>query len=124
MPKDSSRKILIVDDNKDLRHIYSRYLTGEGFEIFEAQNGEEALLNFRDKKIDLILLDIRMPIANGQVLIPALRQFYPQAKIIISSCYDETVQKEMIVGATDYFNKSEGYRKLLPKINAVFNSKN
>ncbi len=116
MTKNEISKVLIVDDDKDLRRIYSRYLSHDGFKVLEASNGEQALLEFCEEEIDVILLDIRMPVANGQVLLPALQRFHPQSKIIVSSCYDQNVQKEMIGGAFDYFNKAEGYKVLLPKI--------
>lgn len=117
--KHAMPKILMVDDDDVLRRIYSRYLKEEGFEVLEASNGEQALLEFSKQKFDVILLDIRMPISNGQMLIPALQQFHPHAKIIVSSCYDLDFQKEMIGDAEDYFNKSEGCRALVSRIRHV-----
>jgi DNA-binding response OmpR family regulator len=112
-------KVLIVDDDDSLRQIYARYLSAEGFQVAQASNGEQALLDFQDSRLDAILLDIRMPVANGQVLMPALQKSHPHAHIIISSCYDLDFQKEMIGGADSYFNKAEGCRALLGKLKAV-----
>ena len=111
--------VLIVDDDDALRKIYARYLTAEGFKLFEASNGEQALLKFGNETIDVILLDVRMPVANGQILIDSLQHFHPEAKIIVFSCYDQAVQKKMIKTADDYFDKSEGCQSLLLKIKTI-----
>lgn len=112
-------KILIVDDESSLRQIYGRFLREEGFETFEAWNGEQALLGFQGENIDVILLDIQMPVANGHVLVDALQHFHPDAKIIVASCYPLDVQKGLIKNAQEYFDKSEGCWGLLAKIKAV-----
>ncbi len=116
MPK---QKILIIDDDKGLRQIFVRYLSAHGFEVLEASNGGEALSNFSQEAIDVILLDIRMPAVDGQELMPALKASHPDAKVIISSCHSLESQKKMIGNAEDYFDKSAGCSALLSKIRAI-----
>ncbi len=115
-------KILLVDDDAVLRKVYVRFLRQEGFEVLESWNGEHALLNFIEEPIDVILLDIQMPVVSGNVLISALQHFHPTAKIIIFSCYSISVQKRMIDGAKNYFDKSEGCVRLISKIKALLES--
>ena len=112
-------RILIVDDDESLKKIYSRFLIAEGFNVIKARNGEEALLISGEKNIDVILLDIRMPIVNGLIAASALQQCYPNAKTIVFSCYSVEFQKKMVTDADGYFNKSEGCIALLSKIQSV-----
>ena len=53
--------ILVVDDEMLIRNVIKDYLENEGYEIFEAENGLEAIRVFKEEKIDLIILDIMMP---------------------------------------------------------------
>ena len=119
LPENLEPKILIVDDDKDLRRIYSRYLAAEGFKVLEADNGEQVVLEFSDEKLDIILLDIRMSVASGMILAPQLRYFHPDAKVIVFSCYAKDLQKQMIKDADDYFDKAEGCKALLSKIRTL-----
>ncbi len=112
-------KILIMDDEDGLRQIYARYLGADGFQVLEASDDEKVLQELRDENFDAILLDIRMPMADGPSLIPTLRHYHPHAKIIISSCYDLAVQKKMITNVEGYFNKTEGCRALSLKVKEV-----
>ena len=117
-------KLLIVDDEKKIRDIYRRRLSAEGFEIVEAENGEEAtLILIQDKGIDLFLLDIRMPVIDGASFFDAARLYNPGAKIIVSSVYPLSDQIRMIEGADDYFDKSEGMDILVEKIRSVLRLK-
>ena len=115
-------KILIVDDDDLLRKIYGHYLISEGFCVLQASSGEQALLNFAKEKVEVVLLDIGMPLASGATLITAFRRLYPGVKIVIFSCHTCEVQKEMITTADDYFDKSEGCRVLMPKIRQFISS--
>ena len=68
--------VLIVDDNKIMRHIIKRSLTKSGLgelEFYEASNGQEALSFFNEHKLDLILSDWNMPEMDGMDLLKAIR---------------------------------------------------
>src|SRR5690349_3662817 len=116
-------KILLVDDDEAIRKIYARFLRGEGFEVLESRNGEHALMEFSKENLDVVLLDIQMPVASGRVVISALQYFHPSAKIIIASCYPVDVQRKMIDSAQDYFDKADGCQKLLSKIKPLLSAK-
>ncbi|MDU5229689.1 MAG: response regulator [Anaerococcus sp.] len=60
-----NEKILIVDDNDEIRNIITLYLENSNFEVFEANNGKEALDFIKNKKISLMILDIMMPEVDG-----------------------------------------------------------
>lgn len=116
-------KILIVDDDSGLRQIYSRYFSGEGFQVLEAWEAGQVLTDFSNEPIDVVLLDIRMPAFENHDMIPTIRSTHPGAKIIVSSCYDLDYQKEKVRNADDYFNKAEGCRELLSKIKTLLTRK-
>ncbi|MER2034153.1 response regulator transcription factor, partial [Exiguobacterium indicum] len=57
--------LLIVDDEADIRQLLRLYLTNEGYEILEAENGEEALATLATRPVDAMLLDVMMPVRDG-----------------------------------------------------------
>ena len=59
------KKVCIVDDDSDLREIYLMKFNQEGFDVSVAVNGEEGMRLIREKKPDIILLDLQMPVKNG-----------------------------------------------------------
>src|ERR1700686_2905857 len=61
----AAERILIVDDDESIRQIVRICLTDEGYEVFEAQNGQVALNTLNELTPDLILLDLRMPVMDG-----------------------------------------------------------
>ena len=111
-------KALIVDDEEKVRKTYRTLLDTEGFqEIYEAQNGEDAGLQLiQHGDIDLVLLDIRMPIVNGMVLFDLIRLNNPHAKIVVTSVYPVADQKRVIDTADAYHDKSEGLEALVSKV--------
>ena len=61
----AAERILIVDDDESIRQIVGMCLTDEGYEVFEAPNGQVALERLAEAQPDLILLDLRMPVMDG-----------------------------------------------------------
>lgn len=113
-------KILIVDDDKNIRRIYKRLLEVQGFEVTEAENGEAATIELlRERTFDLILLDVRMPVVNGAVFFDTVRLYNPEAKVIVTSAYSLEDQKRIIEEADDYYDKSSGTQTLFAKIRGV-----
>ncbi len=113
-------KALIVDDEKKVRKNYRELLSREAFEVLEAENGEEAGLQLiQHADIDLILLDIHMPVVNGMVLFDLIKLNNPSSKVIVASVYPIDDQKRVIDEADVYHDKSEGFDVLLLKIKKV-----
>lgn len=71
---EAPKKICIMEDDNDIRDIYSTKLRSEGYEILEAINGEEGMRIVKEKKPDLILLDLLMPIKNGYEVLKEIEQ--------------------------------------------------
>lgn len=123
----TKKKILIIDDEEKIRKIYKQILSKaakDRFEILEAASAREATNILIRQHVDLVLLDINMPEENGKVMFEVIKEYNPQLKVIVASVYPIHEQKHMIIGAIDYFDKSEGPLKLLEKINNTFSQWN
>ena len=101
------RSILVVDDEDLTLRTVSRGLRQEGFEVFTASSGEDALIIFAEQKPDLTLLDIVLPGIDGVEVLRRLKQSNPAAIILMMSAYhmvDRAVEA-MKLGAFDYLIK-------------------
>lgn len=111
-------KILIVDDEKEIRDLVEIYLKGEGYETVKAGDGEEALVILRnDPKIDLIILDIMMPKLNGIEACLKIRE-EREMPIIMLSAKSEDVDKilGLNMGADDYLTKPFNPLELVARV--------
>ena len=77
------KKILVIDDENDLREILRRFLTKAGFDVRTAANGEEGLQKFQMDPANLVITDLLMPDKEGIETIVELKQGYPDVKIIV-----------------------------------------
>ena len=98
--------VLICDDQPDIVNALKIYLTPEGYNLFEAFTGQEALDIVRKNDIHLILLDVMMPVMDGITAISKIREF-SNAPIILLTAKSETEDKVLglNVGADDYITK-------------------
>lgn len=99
-------RILICDDQKDIVNALKIYLTPEGYDLYEAYNGQEAVELCRKIPMDLILLDVMMPVMDGVTATAKIREF-SNAPIILLTAKSETEDKVLglNVGADDYITK-------------------
>ena len=80
-----SQQILIAEDDEDIVELLSLYLTGEGFTVFSAGNGLQALERVEVERIDVALLDIMLPVLNGYDLLRKIREKHNFPVIILSA---------------------------------------
>ncbi len=105
------RKVLVIDDEDMIRQTIRKQLDGTGFEILEAEDGQQGidLLNTLDNPltVDVIICDIRMPKINGIEAIAYFRKEYPSTPIIVLTGYpDVTLATDLLKqGVTDYLTK-------------------
>ncbi len=119
------KTILVVDDNKLVRKIISKYLDDMGFkEIFFAVNATEALTFLKHNQVDLLLSDIHMPVVSGLTLLKTIRNtasFKELPVLVISSENGlEYVKTAMTLGISGYLIKPIQQADLQKKIAAVF----
>ncbi|AEW56220.1 Phosphate regulon transcriptional regulatory protein PhoB (SphR) [Bacillus cereus F837/76] len=110
-------KILIVDDDIEIRKIISIYLRNEGYEIIDAPDAIEALDILRNTTVDLIILDIMLPKMDGIEACLKIREQY-QMPIIFLSAKDEDIDKiqGLMSGAEDYITKPFNPLELMARI--------
>ena len=82
-----SKKLLIVDDEVEIREMLSRHFEFLGYNTSTAGNGQEALNYLGENKVDIIITDIMMPVMNGVTLLKRIRQEYPMVQVIMITGY-------------------------------------
>jgi two-component system alkaline phosphatase synthesis response regulator PhoP len=117
------RKILIVDDEDDIREFISYNLRREGYQIFTASNGADALKVAMEVRPHLILLDMMMPIMDGHQTCQAVRntpELQHTMVVFLSAVQEEQCQLDSYnAGADDYITKPVSMRVLCSRVNAI-----
>ncbi|HVX50325.1 MAG TPA: response regulator transcription factor [Chitinophagaceae bacterium] len=118
------KKILVADDENDILEIIKYNLTKEGYEVYTAKDGNEALDKARQINPDLAILDIMMPYKTGIEVCRILRAneaFDDMLIIFLTALNDEASQvKGLESGADDYVSKPISPKVLVSRVNAVF----
>jgi len=111
--------ILICDDDADIRRALSIYLSGEGYDIREAENGAQALEILRAEDIQLVLMDIMMPMMDGMAATGHIRQ-ESNVPIILLTAKSEDMDKilGLTVGADDYITKPFNPLEVIARVKA------
>jgi len=116
----SEGKILIVDDEPQLRRVISTTLVANGYTVEQARTGEEALNKLRERKHDLVLLDLNMPGMGGLETCREIRWSCDVAIIILSVRNTEKDKVQALdAGADDYVSKPFSTPELLARIRAA-----
>ena len=114
--------ILLVDDDSVTRSNMAEYLRGTGrYEVADKGNGEEAIEYISAKKCDIILVDIKMPRANGIEVIRKAREMSPDTGIVVISAWvsDDVSNEALSAGASDYLAKPIDLKVLKMKIEDI-----
>jgi CheY-like chemotaxis protein len=100
-------KVLIVDDEEELRMILSEQLRHHGLEILEAANGLESLWQVKHERPDVIVLDLTMPRLDGIEALKRIHRFDPKIKVIVLTGSEDPVQHQRArsFGASEVFTK-------------------
>jgi CheY-like chemotaxis protein len=103
----SSGKILVVDDEREVRLVIQEFLTGKGYEVRVASNGREALAGLETFMPDVVLLDMAMPEMDGLEALKRISASYPSLPVIMVTVNAdiETTSKVLQLGAADYVPK-------------------
>jgi len=116
--------ILVVDDQSSVRQLLQEYLTEQGFRVFTATDGQNAIYMARHEPPDLILLDIMMPKMDGYQFLRQYRLERQTPIIVITAREEETdAVLGLDLGADDYVVKPFRMRELLARIRAVLRRK-
>lgn len=113
-------RLLIIDDEEDMRALVHMYLKSSGFEVFQAANGEEALEILSAMPIDLIVADVMMPVLDGFTLCLNIRQSSNVPIVFLTARGEEWDRVYGLkIGADDYIVKPFSPSELIARIDAV-----
>ncbi|GIP32040.1 response regulator transcription factor [Paenibacillus sp. J2TS4] len=113
-------KILVVDDDPHIRELVRLFMQAEGFDVYEAADGVEALATLQSVKADMVILDIMMPNMDGWQLCRELRDHY-DIPILMLTAKGETAQKVkgFELGTDDYLVKPFEPEELVARVRAL-----
>lgn len=115
-----STKILVVDDDKNICELLKLYLENDGYSVYVANDGAEAVSSFQSKSPDLVLLDIMLPKMDGWQVCREIRKT-SSAPIIMLTAKGETFDKVLglELGADDYVTKPFDAKEVMARVKAV-----
>ncbi len=114
-----SERILVADDEKEIRELVEIYLKSEGFHIDTVSNGEEAVKAVKEKDYDLVILDIMMPNMDGTTALINIRKEYTMPVIFLTAKSEEIdMIQGLTLGADDYIAKPFSSMELIARVKA------
>jgi len=114
-------KILIAEDDYNIRKLLSKYLSNQGFKTVEAEDGLKAIQIFESEHVDLIITDVMMPFMDGISLTNKIRVSNPEIPILMLTALDnfEDKEKGFLSGVDDYMVKPIDMSEMLLRIRAL-----
>lgn len=118
-------RVLVVEDDPQVRGMLCESLALEGYEVLEAENGKQAVLRFRESPAELVITDIIMPEKDGVEAIHALRRENPEIKIIAISGGSPHIKGDYLLGtaqalgAVRTFSKPVDMNELLAHVKEI-----
>ena len=124
---DAGMRVLIVDDSADLRMLLSRVIEkrSTGWQVVaQAVDGREAVDAATTQDVDLVLLDIAMPVMDGMEALPLIREAAPDAVVVMLSGFPFAVagQGALDAGADGYLEKTDLVKGLVPRLEKIIGS--
>jgi DNA-binding response OmpR family regulator len=120
-PEEEMFSALVVEDDKNTRRLIVRILKNDGYTVFDAENGSVALTLMEHEHIDIILLDVMMPVMDGYEFTTRLREADIMTPIIMISVKQDAVDKKrgLKLGVDDYMVKPFDEEEMLLRMKAV-----
>lgn len=120
LPEDNASHILVVDDDRRLRELLSRYLSSNGFRVTNASDAAEARKKVENLEFDLLVVDVMMPGESGIELTKSLRQIRDVPILMLTALANSENRIEGLeAGADDYLPKPFEPRELVLRVNAI-----
>ncbi len=113
--------VLVADDDTNIRELVCLFLHNDGFTTAEAADGKDALAVYASRQVDLVVLDIMMPIMDGWMLCKELRRTNPDLPLLMLTARGETWEKVkgFDLGADDYLTKPFDPLELTARVRAL-----
>ena len=114
-------RILVVEDDNELRGLFVRVLARSGYEALEASNGQQALDILENHFIDLIISDIMMPVMDGYELVRSLREADIQIPVLMITAKDafDDMRRGFLSGTDDYMIKPVNVNEMVLRVGAL-----
>lgn len=120
-PEIAKKKILVVDDETNIRLLYKEELEDEGYDVILAQNAEEALAKLEEDAPDLVTVDIKMPGMNGIDFLNKVKEKRKDLPVILCSAYGSFKQDFRVWASDAYVVKSADLQELKTTIKEILN---
>ncbi|MBB6019950.1 DNA-binding response OmpR family regulator [Paenibacillus sp. JGP012] len=113
--------ILVADDDANIRELVCLFLRNDGFETVEAVDGKQALALYKERSVDLVVLDIMMPVMDGWALCKELRRLNADLPLLMLTARGETWEKVkgFELGTDDYLTKPFDPLELTARVKAL-----
>jgi two-component system, OmpR family, response regulator CpxR len=118
-------RVLLVDDEKDFIDVLAERLEARDFTASKAYSGDEALGVIREKEVDVVLLDVQMPVKDGVSVLREIKAFNPLVEVIMLTGHStvESAVEGMKIGAYDYLLKPTETKDLVEKLVLAYKRK-
>ncbi len=116
--KTDAQHILVVDDEMSICEILSKYLSKNGYDVLQAQSAEKAIEIMKEKNVDLVLTDIKMPGMTGVDLLKWIKGYNDFIPVIMTTGFPtlDTAIEALKLGAYDYLNKPFHLEEIVEKV--------
>ncbi len=107
-------KIVLIDDEEDIREVMSIFLADEGYSVFTAENGRIGLDLCEKESPQIVITDIRMPVMDGLQVLESIKQLYPQIEVIVATAFGEMdlAIRALQLDASDFIHKPINHQQL------------
>ncbi|HSC86662.1 MAG TPA: sigma-54 dependent transcriptional regulator, partial [Polyangiaceae bacterium] len=124
-PRDGRVRILVVDDQRNMRTTLSMLLRGAGYEVDEAEDGKQGSEMGASEGYELVITDLRLGQPDGMAVLRAIREAQPHCEVIVMTAYGtiESAVEAMRLGAFDYLQKPFSEQELLLKVEKALESR-
>jgi CheY-like chemotaxis protein len=103
----ATKKLLVAEDDRDVKWIYDYMLKAEGYSVFNAYDGAAAVLVYKEHRPDLVLMDIQMPVMTGDEAIRQILGYDPGARIVAVTAYNHSEETLGVPVLRKGFRKTE-----------------
>ena len=114
-------KVLVVEDDRDLRQLFARVLQRSGYETLEAGDGQQALEVLEREYVDVIISDIMMPVMDGYELVRSLREADMKMPVLMITAKDafDDMRRGFLSGTDDYMIKPVNVNEMVLRVGAL-----
>ena len=121
MDQNEKITILLADDNDELLRALSIAFSEKGYRVLVASDGEQAIARLRETSVQLIVLDLKMPIVDGWSVLAFVKQEMPSVKVVVITAYGGLANalRAKKMGADDFLDKPYDVEELLHAISRV-----